>query len=429
MSPVPDIQSGPANDGQSVPDSTDWASVSAGLNATGILSGCVVSAYGTPGMGAQITAGSVAISGTQYVVSAASVSFQPASPSDRRDIVIVTLQGGGPGVQVSVLEGNPCGTANWTRNTYPGLPPVKPALAANAVFLADIYVPAAATSITNADIETNTTTLHVGTFTSSGVSSFNTRSGNVVLSAADVESTFSAAGQLLVGTGSGTGELLSAGSVTTVLTSNGATSVPSWQPATGGGSGSVTAAAIEATFTAKGQLYVGTGFGTGELLAVGSVGTVLYSNGSASIPSWNAASVGGNMNTTVYDPAGVSQQLLGTSATQTVTNKRINLRVLAQSAPGATPAINTDNYDVVNYTGIATAITNLSTNLSGTPVDGQTLRISFTDNGSARAITWGTGFENSIYTSLPTTTIISARLDVGFFWNTATSKWRCVAQS
>ena len=43
---------------------------------------------------------------------------------------------------------------------------------------------------------------------------------------------------------------------------------------------SVTAAAIEATFTAAGQLYVGTGSGTGELLAKGTAGQVLQVGGS-----------------------------------------------------------------------------------------------------------------------------------------------------
>jgi hypothetical protein len=28
---------------------------------------------------------------------------------------------------------------------------------------------------------------------------------------------------------------------------------------------------------------------------------------------------------------------------------------------------------------------------------------------------------------LPTTTVISTRLDVAFTWNVATSKWRCIA--
>jgi hypothetical protein len=67
----------------------------------------------------------------------------------------------------------------------------------------------------------------------------------------------------------------------------------------------------------------------------------------------------------------------------------------------------------------------MTTNLSGTPTDAQTLWIAITDNGTARAITWGASFEASTI-ALPTTTVISTRLDVAFIWNTATSKWRCV---
>lgn len=112
-------------------------------------------------------------------------------------------------------------------------------------------------------------------------------------------------------------------------------------------------------------------------------------------------------------------------ATQTLTNKRITKRAptVTQSA---TPTINTDNTDVAHITGLAQAITSFTTNLSGTPVEGDTLRIDITDNGTARAITWGTSFEASTV-ALPTTTVISTRLDVGFVWNSVTSKWRCVA--
>lgn len=114
------------------------------------------------------------------------------------------------------------------------------------------------------------------------------------------------------------------------------------------------------------------------------------------------------------------------AGTETFTNKRITKRVSALSAGSATPAINTDTTDVVHITAQSAAITSFTTNLTGTPVDGDTLRISITDNGTARAITWGASFEASTV-ALPTTTVINARLDVGFFWNTATSKWRCVA--
>jgi hypothetical protein len=132
------------------------------------------------------------------------------------------------------------------------------------------------------------------------------------------------------------------------------------------------------------------------------------------------------MTTTTYDPAAIAQQVVGTTATQTLTNKRITKRVYAYSAPGATPTIVTDTYDVVNMTAIATAITSMTTNLSGTPTSFQPLIIGFTDNGTPAAITWGSSFEASTV-ALPTTTVTSALLMVGFFYNPTTSKWRCVA--
>jgi hypothetical protein len=114
-----------------------------------------------------------------------------------------------------------------------------------------------------------------------------------------------------------------------------------------------------------------------------------------------------------------------TSITGGLNSTRITKRVSALSANSATPAINTDTTDVVHITAQTAAITSFTTNLTGTPVDGDTLRISITGT-AAVGLTWGTSFEASTV-ALPTTTVTTARLDVGFFWNTETSKWRCVA--
>ena len=113
------------------------------------------------------------------------------------------------------------------------------------------------------------------------------------------------------------------------------------------------------------------------------------------------------------------------SGTQTITNKRINPRVLASTANSATPTLNTDNYDMMVITGQSVTITSFSTNLTGTPVNGQKLIISITGTG-AIGITWGASFEASTV-ALPSTTVTTNRLDVGFIWNVATTKWRCVA--
>jgi hypothetical protein len=87
----------------------------------------------------------------------------------------------------------------------------------------------------------------------------------------------------------------------------------------------------------------------------------------------------------------------------------------------ATPAIDSDNCrnGYASITGLAQAITSMSTNLTGTPVDGQSMIVRLTDNGTGRALTWGAGFEAS--------TVASTLLLVGFVWNVVTSKWRCVA--
>jgi len=111
------------------------------------------------------------------------------------------------------------------------------------------------------------------------------------------------------------------------------------------------------------------------------------------------------------------------TGTETLTNKRVNPRV-GTTTSSATPTINTDNYDVYGLTAQAVDITSFTTNLSGTPVDGQKLWI-YVVGTAARAITWGASFEASTV-ALPTTTVTTNRLDVGFVWNAAASKWRCV---
>lgn len=105
---------------------------------------------------------------------------------------------------------------------------------------------------------------------------------------------------------------------------------------------------------------------------------------------------------------------------------RIKPRV-GTTTSSATPTINTDDVDYYSLTAQTADITSFTTNLSGTPTDAQKLWISITGT-AARAITWGSSFESSTVT-LPTTTVSTNRLDVGFVWNAATSKWRCVAKA
>jgi hypothetical protein len=112
------------------------------------------------------------------------------------------------------------------------------------------------------------------------------------------------------------------------------------------------------------------------------------------------------------------------SSTNTLTNKRITKRT-GTTTSSATPTINTDNVDEYYITAQTADITSFTTNLSGTPTEGQTLFVAITGT-AARAITWGASFENGPV-ALPTTTVTTTRLDVLLKWNTVTSKWRCMA--
>jgi hypothetical protein len=116
---------------------------------------------------------------------------------------------------------------------------------------------------------------------------------------------------------------------------------------------------------------------------------------------------------------------IGRATTDTVINKRVTRRFIT-TTQSATPTINTDNTDIASITGLAQAITSMTTNLTGTPVAGDYMQIQITDNGTARAITWGAKFASTT-TALPTTTVISTLLRVGFQWNTVAAVWQCIA--
>lgn len=124
-------------------------------------------------------------------------------------------------------------------------------------------------------------------------------------------------------------------------------------------------------------------------------------------------------------PNTASDTLAAIAATQIFTNKRITKRVTT-IVSNATPTVNTDNCDVVTITALATAITSMTTNLSGTPTNFQTLIYRILDNGTGRAITWGATFQ-AMGVALPTTTTASKVLTVGFIYDTVDSKWGCVA--
>jgi hypothetical protein len=189
---------------------------------------------------------------------------------------------------------------------------------------------------------------------------------------------------------------------------------------------------------------------TGTLTANASVGTAgYYLRSSGTGIYWSPVAAGGGgsssnafssvivgANTAVAAAsgapltfvAGSGMTIAANPTTDTITFvARATPRVLASASNSATPTLNTDNYDMMVITGQSVAITSFTTNLTGTPVNGQKLWIAITGT-TAIAITWGASFESSTVT-LPSTTVTTNRLDIGFVWNAATTTWRCVASA
>lgn len=221
--------------------------------------------------------------------------------------------------------------------------------------------------------------------------------------------------------------------------------------------GSLTTNGLVTTSSADGTLSVtvpGTGVLTALAVNVGSAGAFTTFNGALGTPSSGTLTnctalpvagitsststalgvgsleVGHASDTTIArSSAGVISVegvvIPSISSTNTLTNKRVDPRVSSE-ASSATPTINTDNVDAHSITALATAVTSMSSSLSGTPVNFQKLIIRFKDNGTARAIAWGASYE-ARGVALPTTTVLSKVLTVGLLYDTVTSKWGCVA--
>lgn len=365
------------------------------------------------------------------------------------------------------------------------------ALTANRVLLSDASGVISASSVTNttlgfldatSSIQTqlngkqatgNYITALTGDVTASGPGSVTATIANDAVTYAKMQNVSAASKLLGRGSAGGSGNVeeitlgsgLSMSGTTLSVTAGTVTSIATGTGLTGGTittSGTVslsTALAPMATLTGNGLKYLrvnagetaveyATVSGSGDVVGPasatdnavtrfdGTTGKLVQNSGVIIDDTNNITGIGtldiGNADTTISrSSAGViaveGVVIPSISSTNTLTNKRVTKRTSTTNAPGATPTTNTDNVDLQIFTGLNAAITSMTTNLSGTPSTGDLLRFWFTDDGTARAITWGASFAASGTVTLPTTTVISTTLTVGFEWTG--SVWRCIAKA
>lgn len=115
------------------------------------------------------------------------------------------------------------------------------------------------------------------------------------------------------------------------------------------------------------------------------------------------------------------------SSTHTITNKRIEPRIVSAASytTDTGTSLDVSTTDVFVITAQAGAL--LFNAPSGTPVQGQKLIIRIKDNGTARALTYNAIFRASPDLALPTTTVLSKTLYMGFIYNSTDAKWDLIA--
>lgn len=143
-----------------------------------------------------------------------------------------------------------------------------------------------------------------------------------------------------------------------------------------------------------------TGFGTPENVTVDDI----TASGNATIAG--NASIAGNLAVTgTFRP---KPRVSSTTATATLTP-------------------NIDNFNIYDLTAQNAALA--IANPTGTPNNGDPLIIRIKDDGTARAITYGTAYQNVSGLDLITTTTIGKWIIIGIQYNAAVSKWQILSLS
>ncbi len=123
---IPNAGTAPSNVDQAEPDATDIDILVAGWTNTGVRSGCAVTAQGTPDVTVAVAAGVVVVAGVAVAVTGGNLTIAVGNATNpRKDLVVVDNAG-----TKSVVAGTAAAQ------------PLQPAVPANSVVLATVYVPA-----------------------------------------------------------------------------------------------------------------------------------------------------------------------------------------------------------------------------------------------------------------------------------------------
>ena len=180
--------------------------------------------------------------------------------------------------------------------------------------------------------------------------------------------------------------------------------------------------AAKGTFTHNGSTDTLTathssGAGIGLLITKGGNNEGLKVNKTSG--SGNAATIIGTLEaTTLVKTGGLATEFLMADGTvSTFMNPRV------QSVTSSATVTPTSTNDLVKITAQAAGLT--LANPTGTFAEGQALIIRIKDNGTARAITYGSDYR-AIGLTLPTTTVLSKTTYLGIIYNDTDTKWDVV---
>jgi hypothetical protein len=239
------------------------------------------------------------------------------------------------------------------------------------------------------------------------------------------------AGDTLYGGTSGAGTRLAIGTAGQVLTVNSGATAPQWSTPTTGTVTSV-AATVPAFLSVTGSPITSSG-----TLAIAYSGTALpVANGGTGATTLTGLVVGNGTSamTTVTAPSGA---VVGTTDTQTLTNKTITARVSSTTSIASPLADNSDNFDLYAATAQAGALT-ISAD-AGTPTDGRKIQFRFTCDATPRVITFTGGVSKGfkpVGVTMTTsgsdftyTLTASKTTYFGAIYNTSSARWEIVALS